>query len=160
MKEKHIIFAYKVYGNAADLSEDDRKLLAEAEQAVSGSYAPYSKFHVGAALRMADGRVVHGSNQENASFPLGFCAERTALSAAASLASGVAIEVIAIKVCSELTEVKEPAAPCGICRQVLLEAEAKHRRDIRIILQGESGPVYVIHSAKDLLPLYFDGTSL
>jgi cytidine deaminase len=156
MQERQIQIAYRVYDGPDSLPDRDRALLLEAALAIPGSYAPYSKFHVGAALLMADGRVVQGSNQENASYPLGFCAERTALSAAVSLASGIAIVAIAIKVTSELSTVKEPTAPCGICRQVLLEAETKHGRDIRIILQGETGPVYVFNSVKDLLPLHFD----
>jgi cytidine deaminase len=160
MQERQIQIAFKVYHTAEELPENDRRLLTEAGEAVAGSYAPYSKFHVGAALQMVDGRIIHGSNQENASYPLGFCAERTALSGAVSLAPGIAVEAIAIKVSSELSTVAEPAAPCGICRQVLLEAEMKHRRDIRIILQGETGQIFVFNSVKDLLPLHFDSTYL
>jgi len=160
INELHFHISCKSFDSELDLPEADRKLLSIAADARKDSYAPYSKFHVGAAMLMADKTIVKGSNQENASYPLGFCAERTALSAAASLASGVAIEAIAIKVASEEMEIDKPTAPCGICRQVLLEAEMKHKHDIRILLQGNTGKVYVFSSAKDLLPLHFDSTYL
>ena len=107
-----------------------------------------------------DGQIILGSNQENASYPIGFCAERTALSAAASIASHTKIKAIAITAKSLKNPVLTPAAPCGICRQTIFEAECKHHQNIEIILTGESGAVYIFKSIKDLLPLHFDADFL
>lgn len=141
--------------NEMACNEEDRLLLNEAKKAQLGSHAPYSRFHVGAALLMEDGQIIHGSNQENASFPLGLCAERTAISAKASIAPSKKVSAIAIKVNSELKAVTQPAAPCGICRQVLLELESIQNSDIKLIMQGDSGPVLIFNSVKDLMPFYF-----
>ncbi len=143
-----------------ELPDNYKLLIEEARKAKEGSYAPYSNFNVGAALLLNNGTIIHGSNQENASYPIGFCAERTALSAAASLASHEKIKAIAITCSSLHNPVKTPAAPCGICRQTIFEAECKHRQDIEVILMGETGPVYVFKTIKDLLPLHFDADFL
>ena len=111
-------------------------------------------------MLLNNGEIILGSNQENASYPIGFCAERTALSAAASLASHEKIKAIAITAKSKHNPVLTPAAPCGICRQTIFEAENKHHQNIEIILTGESGPVYVFKTIKDLLPLHFDADFL
>jgi cytidine deaminase len=155
MEERIWKVAYYVadYENACN--DEDRQLLIEADIAREGAHAPYSRFTVGAALLLDDNTTLHGSNQENASFPLGLCAERTALSAKASLAPKKKVKAIAIRVKSDLKEIAQPAAPCGICRQVLLETEIKQHQDIRILLQGEKGKVLIFKSVKDLLPFYF-----
>ena len=147
--------SYQYAENESACKEEYRTLLNEAKSAQNGSHAPYSRFHVGAALLLEDGQVIHGSNQENASFPLGLCAERTAISAKASIAPSKKVTAIAIKVNSELKAITQPAAPCGICRQVLLELESIQNSDIQLILQGESGPVLMFNSVKDLMPFYF-----
>lgn len=151
---------YTCYETWDDAPEHYRQLMQEARKAKDGSYAPYSNFNVGAALLLNNGQVIHGSNQENASYPIGFCAERTALSAAASLASHEKIKSIAITCSSVHNPVKTPAAPCGICRQTIFEAECKHKQDIEVILMGETGEMYVFKSIKDLLPLHFDADFL
>jgi cytidine deaminase len=156
MKQLKYEATYTAYDSEAELPDNYKFLVAEARKAKAGSYAPYSNFQVGAAILLNNGQVIHGSNQENAAYPIGFCAERTALSAAASLASGEKIKAIAITCSSEQNPVTSPAAPCGICRQCLFEAECKHQQDIEVILVGESGPCYIFKSIKDLLPLHFD----
>ncbi len=143
-----------------ELPDNYKFLIEEARKAKEGSYAPYSNFQVGAALLLNNGQVIHGSNQENASYPIGFCAERTALSAAASLASHEKIKAIAITCSSAHNPVTTPAAPCGICRQTIFEAECKHQQNIEVILMGESGKIFVFKSIKDLLPLHFDADFL
>ena len=151
---------YISFNSVDELPEHYQTLIAVAKKATNDSYAPYSGFFVGAALFLEDGQIISGSNQENASYPIGFCAERTALSAAASLASRVKIRAIAITARSIKNPVLTPAAPCGICRQTLFEAECKHHQNIEIILTGESGTVYLFKSIKDLLPLHFDADFL
>lgn len=151
---------YISFNSADELPEHYQTLIAVAKKATNDSYAPYSGFFVGAALFLEDGQIISGSNQENASYPIGFCAERTALSAAASLASHIKIKAMAISARSLKNPVLSPAAPCGICRQTIFEAECKHHQNIEIILTGESGKVYIFKSIKDLLPLHFDADFL
>ncbi|MBK6274199.1 MAG: cytidine deaminase [Saprospirales bacterium] len=151
---------YIVYKSSDELPENYKLLVDAAKKATNDSYAPYSNFNVGAALFLNDGQIILGSNQENASYPIGFCAERTALSAAASIASHTKIKAIAITAKSLKNPVLTPAAPCGICRQTIFEAECKHHQNIEIILTGESGAVYIFKSIKDLLPLHFDADFL
>lgn len=139
----------------SELLENDRALLLKAKEALTYSYSPYSQFKVGAAVRLTNGEVLLGSNQENASFPAGICAERSAIYNAAHQFKDMAIESIAITVLSMEFEVKSPIAPCGVCRQVLLETELKQKSDIKIILQGSTGAVYTLSNASSLLPLYF-----
>ncbi|MBK8350508.1 MAG: cytidine deaminase [Chitinophagales bacterium] len=151
---------YIAYKSSDELPENYKLLVDAAKKATNDSYAPYSNFNVGAALFLNDGQIILGSNQENASYPIGFCAERTALSAAASIASHTKIKAIAITAKSLKNPVLTPAAPCGICRQTIFEAECKHHQNIEIILTGESGAVYIFKSIKDLLPLHFDADFL
>ena len=151
---------YTSYENIDEVPEPYKTLIAGAKKATNDSYAPYSNFFVGAAMLLEDGQIISGSNQENASYPIGFCAERTALSAAASLASNTKIKAMAISARSVKNPVLVPAAPCGICRQTIFEAECKHKQDIEIILTGESGKVYIFKSIKDLLPMHFDANFL
>lgn len=159
-KQLKLEINYTSYDTWENVPEHYQHLIQEARKAKEGAYAPYSNFKVGAALLLNNGKIVHGSNQENASYPIGLCAERTALSAAASLASHEKIKAIAITCSSEHNPVIKPAAPCGICRQSIFEAECKHQQNIEVILMGESGPVYIFKSIKDLLPLHFDANFL
>lgn len=151
---------YISFDSVEEMPDNYKLLISEAKKATDDSYAPYSNFQVGAALLLENGQIILGSNQENASYPIGFCAERTALSAAASLASKEKIKAIAITAKSLKNPVLTPAAPCGICRQTIFEAECKHHQNIEVILTGESGAVYVFKSIKDLLPLHFDADFL
>ena len=157
-EQRTIEFVYTVHTNAAVLSEADRMLIDEATSAAARAYAPYSRFHVGAALRLADGTVVTGNNQENASFPAGICAERTALHAALSRWPDARVLEMAIVVPSVHGE--RPVSPCGICRQALLEQEQRQGEGIRLLLAVPSGSVTELPRAGSLLPLSFDGTFL
>lgn len=162
MKKDIISIPFEIYDcNDPLLPDEDAALIEEAKSASRGSYAPYSKFHVGAALRLANGAVVHGSNQENAVFPAGCCAERTALYFAGAEHPDVAVEAIAIAVWREKDGLflAKPASPCGVCRQHLVETEMRHSQPIRVILYG-TDEIYVLPSAKSLLPLTFTGEEL
>ncbi|MBO4907375.1 MAG: cytidine deaminase [Bacteroidaceae bacterium] len=141
------------------LSEDDRMLVEQAKAMTSTSYAPYSNFHVGAALRLKDGQIFTGSNQENAAFGMSLCAERTAFFAASAQCPTVPPVTIAIAARAGEEFTVAPVSPCGACRQALAESEARFHQPIRVLLYGQSC-VYVVQSITDLLPLNFDGSSL
>lgn len=148
------------YSDAAELSAADRSLLEEARKATAKAYAPYSHFHVGAVLTLSNGETVTGTNQENASFPAGICAERVALSTASVQFPGIRIEALAVSYDNKQGPSVHPISPCGICRQTLLEYEQKQNHPIRLILGGQSGPVYVVPSANDLLPMSFSADDM
>ena len=144
----------------AELSDADRTLLSAARGATYRSYSPYSHFSVGAAVMLADGTVLEGSNQENSSYPLGLCAERTVLFYAGSRYPDTAIDTLCVAARgTDAAFTANPIAPCGGCRQVLLESECRQQSPIRIILYGRDG-IYVIKSARDLLPVSFDSSFL
>lgn len=162
MKHKQIVIPVEIYTADEGLPEQgDDELVEAAKRASKDSYAPYSKFHVGAALRLVDGTVVLGSNQENAVFPVGCCAERTALYHAGTLHPDVAVEAIAVAVWREGDGafLRTPGSPCGMCRQHLIETQQRYHHDIRVILYG-TDETYVLRSASDLLPLTFTGEEL
>ena len=158
MKELHIDVPVQFFA-FDELPEADAQLIEQAKAMTSTSYSPYSHFSVGAALQMSDGQVFLGSNQENAVFPVGLCAERTAFFAASANAPGVAPMAIAIAACNANGFLPTPVTPCGSCRQALLEAEKRFGQPIRVILYGTEG-VYVVPSMRALLPLTFDGSDL
>ena len=151
---------YQSFAGPEDLPEQDRNLLERAAEALEHAYAPYSKFRVGAAARLADGSTVLGWNTENAAYPMCLCAEPAALAAAASARPGMAVAALAITVRSPSQVLNTPATPCGSCRQQLLEHEARFGSPVRLILRGEAGPVYVFSAAGDLLPFGFAGSLL
>ena len=142
-----------------ELSEEEQHLIQTAISATGNSYSPYSKFRVGAALLLANGVEVMGANQENAAFPSGLCAERSAIFAAQSTYPDQPITLLAIAAANEYGLMRGPIVPCGACRQVILEIESRYNQPIRILLYGTSG-VYVIDTVKDLLPLQFVGESM
>lgn len=160
MEKRSIGFDLLIYPGREALTPADRELLETSETALEGAYAPYSEYRVGAALRLEDGTRVLGSNQENASFPSGLCAERVAVFQAGARFPGRAIEVIAITVRSPGLVPAAPAAPCGNCRQAILEYEQRQRLPIRYLLEGETGVVYECPSTRAILPLGFDGSQL
>jgi cytidine deaminase len=160
MKEKEFRFTYEEYASDAELISADRDLLNKAREATAHAYAPYSRFRVGAAARMIDGQVITGTNQENASFPVGICAERVLLSAAAALYPGTAIATIAISYFNEQGPADRPISPCGVCRQSLQEFGTRTGQPIRLILGGQTGPVYIIPQSGSLLPIAFDAEDL
>ena len=138
-----------------ELAEADQQLIERAVEATSRSYSRYSHFSVGACLRLADGTLVLGANQENAVYPVGLCAERTAIFAAQVQHPDQPIVAIAIAARNEQGElVADPVSPCGSCRQVMLEAEQRHAQPMRILLYGQRG-VYVMDGVRQLLPLAF-----
>ena len=153
-------FSYEVYDSIDELKEEDAWLLREAQEVSQNAYAPYSRFQVGAMARLANGEIVAGSNQENASYPAGICAERVLMSSAASLYPGVPIETIAISFRSPEVESDHPISPCGICRQSLQEFEQRVKHPIRLILGGMEGEVIVVPQSNMLLPLSFTGDDL
>lgn len=143
-----------VFCQPEELAAEDRQLVETAIEATNNAYAKYSHFHVGAALRLENGTIVKGANQENAAFPSSLCAERTAVFAAQANFPDQPIAAIAIAARNENGLVNEPVTPCGPCRQVILEVEDRYKKPIRIILYGQNG-IYIINSIKDLLPLSF-----
>lgn len=153
MKELNINICFRLY-QMDELSEADRQLVDKAIQATANSYARYSHFNVGAALRLLDGQIVIGANQENAAYPCGLCAERTAIFAAQAQRPDQPITDIAIAAKNRNGLLAAPISPCGQCRQVMLEIEDRYNRPLRILLYGTNG-VLVADSTKDLMPLHF-----
>lgn len=155
MKTLTYNFDYQHFDSANELPAADRELLKMAGEAVSSSHAPYSRYHVGAAVRLSNGIIFKGSNQENMSFPAGLCAERVAVFAAVSACPGIPVEAIAITAAADQFEVSDPVPPCGMCRQAIVEYEMKFNNKIRLILGGHTGRVYVIEGMGSLLPFTF-----
>lgn len=160
MQQKILKTIITVYRESEVLPAAAQLLIDEARAALDTAYAPYSGFRVGAALRLVDGQIIRGSNQENAAYPMCICAERAALAAAAARFPGVAVEAIAItyrQASPSAAMTAVPAAPCGACRQSLCETEDRHHHPIELWLQGQQGPVYSLASSRELLPLAFSG---
>lgn len=150
-----ISFSYQLFDSYEEMDPDDRDLVQTARETALNAYAPYSKFRVGAAIRLAGGTIVCGTNIENAAFPSGICAERNAL--ANSLSNHFDDNPIALAIAA-MTEdglTDEPVAPCGNCRQALSEEELRTGKNIRIILAGKNKSC-LIESINDLLPLQFN----
>ena len=160
MREKQITLTIQVYDRADELRTDETELIDEARKALSKSYAPYSNFRVGSAALLANGETLSAANQENASYPVCVCAEVALLSACSAVYPGVSISKIAITTLSATHSSDSPKAPCGQCRQALLEFENRSGGDIEIILAGDKGPIYKLASVRDLLPLHFSATDL
>lgn len=158
MKTQQFISDYTVYDDEKELAAHataDAELLRQAHEATQNSYAPYSKFHVGAAARLSNGVIVKGCNIENAAYPSGLCAERVTLFAAQAQYPDVPVEALAITACSEITEVTAPVAPCGACRQVMVETEQRSGIPMRIVCQGNTGKVFVFNGMETLMPFIF-----
>ena len=160
MKENKFEFEYEVYDNISQLTEQDAWLLNEAKNVTDQAYAPYSNFHVGAVAMLENGEVVAGTNQENASYPVGICAERVLLGNAATLYPGVSIDTLAISYDSKEVPSDHPISPCGMCRQALLEYETRTNKPIRMILSGQQGKIYIVKTVRFLLPFAFDSSEL
>ena len=138
-----------------ELTELERTLIQMAIEATDQSYAPYSHFHVGAALSLQNGELFMGCNQENAAFPAGICAERSAIFAAGAKYPDQPVTMLAIAARNPLGELQEePVSPCGPCRQVLIETETRFKQPVRLLLYGQKR-IYVIDSIKQLMPLSF-----
>lgn len=155
MKKQKIEIPYEVF-SIDELNAEDQQLMNAAREATRRSYAPYSHFHVGAAVLLENGVIVTGTNQENVASPSGLCAERTTLFYANSQYPDQKVKALAIAACHADKGIPHaPITPCGACRQVMLETENRYGFPIRILLCGER-EVYVIKSTKDLLPFSFD----
>jgi cytidine deaminase len=160
MKEKKFEFEYEVYDDISQLTKQDAWLLQEARSVTEQAYAPYSNFHVGAVAMMENSEVVAGTNQENASYPVGICAERVLLGSVATLHPNIPVKSIAISYNSKEGKSNHPISPCGMCRQALLEYETRLKNPIRLILGGMEGKVYIIKTASQLLPFAFTSDEL
>jgi len=155
MQIKDHKFSYEVYDSIEDLGEEDAALLQDARSVTQHAYAPYSHFRVGAAAKLANGLRITGTNQENASFPAGICAERVLLSTVSSLYPDVPIQTVAVSYFNENGPSHRPISPCGICRQSFQEFEQRTGVPIRLILGGQEGKIYIIPQAGWLLPFAF-----
>ncbi|SDG90756.1 cytidine deaminase [Psychroflexus sediminis] len=160
MTEKQISTSLQLFDSVSELPDQIQKLMHKAVEARLTAYAPYSKFKVGAALLLENGEVVAGSNQENASYPSGLCAERTAIYAAGANYPDQKIKALAITATSEKHDVLEPVAPCGACRQAIAEYEQKQNEPISIYFTGTSGKVIGVKSLLEILPLAFNNKFL
>jgi cytidine deaminase len=160
VKETSIHIPVQIFSDLETLEAADARLFEAARKATAEAYAPYSKFRVGVAVRLENGQIITGSNQENASFPAGICAERVTLSAVSAVYPGIAVTDLALTYINESGNSNHPISPCGICRQTLAEYEQRFGRSIRLILGGFSGEIYIIHRATDLLPFAFSSQEL
>ncbi|HMU47488.1 MAG TPA: cytidine deaminase [Chitinophagaceae bacterium] len=160
MKKSTFEFTYSVYDDISELAEKDAWLLKEAREVTQQAYAPYSNFHVGAVAMLDNGEIIAGTNQENASYPVGICAERVLLGSVATLHPNIPIKSIAVSYNSGDGKSDYPISPCGMCRQAILEYESRTNHPIRLILSGQEGKVYIIEDASNLLPFAFNGSQL
>ena len=139
----------------SELTDAERSLVEQAIEATNRSYAPYSNFHVGAAILLKNGTTIMGCNQENAAFPSGICAERSAIFAAGAQYPDQPVIMLAIAARNEKGELQEdPVSPCGPCRQVIIETETRFKQPVRILLYGQKH-IYVVDGIKQLMPLSF-----
>ena len=158
---KDIVLQTKIkVGSIDELSAQEREVVEAARKATANSYAVYSGFKVGAAVRLSDGTIVSGTNQENAAYPSGICAERTTLFWANSQYPDKAVEILAIAARTAEGELERPITPCGACRQVILETEKRFKTPIRIILYGSKECYIIEDGIKTLMPLSFDSDFL
>jgi len=155
MITKKIICEYSEFNSIEDLDKSDKELLERAIEVTANAYSPYSNFNVGASIRLSNGEIICGSNQENAAYPSGLCAERVAMFYASSRFPNIPFETMAIAANSKYINVDKPITPCGSCRQVMIEYEFLSKKNIRLILYGNEGKVFIINSFKDLVPFPF-----
>ena len=155
MKITQYQFSYETFESIKELKEEDAALLKKAYETTQEAYAPYSQFKVAAVGRLQNGELVKGTNQENASYPAGICAERVLLSTLSSIHPGAILNSIAITYRTNKEASNHPISPCGICRQSLLEYQERQGCPIRLILGGMEGPVFIISDSSMLMPLAF-----
>ena len=160
MKEIKIETTLYIYQGLEELPKEVISLMQKAFKARENAYAPYSSFNVGAALLLDNGEIITGNNQENASYPSGLCAERTAIYYAGSQYPKVKIIRMAISAASKKNQTTKPIPPCGACRQAIAEYEIKQETPIEIYFMGETGKVAKSNSLANLLPLVFDKSVL
>ena len=155
MTNKEIKITYQEFGSLEELNKEDRLLAESAIEATSKSYAPYSNFNVGAAVMFEDGEIIQGSNQENAAYPSGLCAERTALFYASSYRPQTPVTALAIAAKQNGSICSTPATPCGACRQVMAQYQTKGGKAMSVLLVGAE-KIWKFEKVEDLLPLIFD----
>lgn len=155
MNTKELKIEYLEYSSVEEMSQDDRKVVEASIEAMNGAYAPYSHFNVGAAVLLEDGTIVKGANQENAAYPSGICAERTALFAAGANHPDTAMLTLAVVASQNGAICPSPAAPCGACRQVMAQCQTRFGRDLAVILVG-SESIWKFSKVDDILPFIFD----
>ena len=143
------------FDSMEELNTVSKKLLLSAKEAAKNAYAPYSKFNVGCALLLENGEIILGNNQENIAYPSGLCAERTAVFYAGANFPTIHIKMLAVTAFAKSYEVNQPVMPCGACLQSMSEFELRFSKPIQIILQGNSGPIYVAEGTKTFLPFQF-----
>lgn len=160
MKELKISTTFKIYEQLSELPSAVFSLMQQAIKARNNAYSPYSKFNVGAAILLDNGEVVIGSNQENAAYPSGLCAERVAIFQAGALYPNAKIKAIAITATSQAKKVVEPIPPCGACRQSMAEYEMRQNEGIELYFMGEEGAIMKSDSLADILPLMFEKSHL
>ena len=155
MENKELVITYTEYDSLQEMPQADRQLMEAAMEATKTAYAPYSHFHVGAAVRLSDGTLVKGANQENAAYPSGLCAERTAMFAAGAAHPDQDMVSIAVAARQDGRLCSEPAAPCGACRQVMAQYQTKSGKPMSVILVG-ANRILKFARVDDILPLIFD----
>lgn len=156
MKEITITTQFKVYDGIEELPNDIQDLMQQAVEVRKNAYAPYSKFRVGVAIALDNGKIVLGSNQENAAYPSGLCAERVAIFYAGAVYPDAKVLRMAITAASDVNQTIAPIPPCGSCRQSIAEYEIRQDTPIEIYFMGETGAVHKSDSLKNLLPFMFD----
>ena len=159
MKKFETKARFVIYENESELTEQERELLALARAAAERANAEYSHFQVGAALLLENGKVMTGNNQENSVYQ-GLCAERTAAFSAAARYPDVPFKTLVISAINPQERLTKPVPPCGACRQVLYEYENKYGKNIEILMAGQEGEIWKVHSAGELLPLSFSSSFL
>lgn len=160
-KRKVVIpVSFEEYDSMEELEPEDKNLMETAQKACNSAYAPYSHFKVGAAVLLENGKIVSGSNQENAAYPSGLCAERVALFSAGSQYPEVKIKKIAVTAYLEKSLTPHPVSPCGDCRQVMAEYEHRYHTPIRLIMVGNGGKILISDDVKTILPFMFNSENL
>jgi cytidine deaminase len=160
MRKGEYRFSFEEYEDINELGQIEAALLKTARKLTINAYAPYSQFLVGAVARLQNGEIITGTNQENASFPVGLCAERGLMAAAATLYPDVPIEMMAISYKSNNENSDHPISPCGMCRQAMQEFEERTGMPIKLVLGGQEGKIIVVQSSSMLLPLAFTSKEL
>ena len=155
MKKIEIKSEFFRYDSESELEPNDLILLQKAREAAKSAYAPYSGFHVGAALMLEDGTIITGNNQENVAYPSGLCAERVAIFSAGALYPDKKITSLAVSAFSDHFKLDKSVSPCGACRQSVIEYEFRHNVGIKLIMDGYDGSVLIAPTMQDLLPLVF-----
>lgn len=153
--KQDVTISFERFSHWSELSQSDQTLVERAHAVCKTAYAPYSKFQVGASLRLSNNEIVTGNNQENIAYPSGLCAERVALFYSGANFPDESVETLCVVAEGDLLPLDKILSPCGACRQVMLETEVRQKKNYRVILVSQNGVTIVFNSAADLLPLAF-----